>query len=64
MIEAESNTVYDCVSSLTDDSFRNITSLIQTFSIATTEANDLIGKVHHRMPVILNPEVDNCFNTS
>ena len=29
---------------------------IQTFSIATTEANDLIGKVHHRMPVILNPE--------
>ncbi len=29
---------------------------IQTFSIITTEANDLIGKVHHRMPVILNPE--------
>ncbi len=29
---------------------------IQTFSIVTTEANDLIGKVHHRMPVILNPE--------
>ena len=29
---------------------------IKTFSIITTEANDLIGKVHHRMPVILNPE--------
>ncbi len=28
---------------------------LQTFSIVTTEANDLIGKVHHRMPVILSP---------
>jgi putative SOS response-associated peptidase YedK len=29
---------------------------INTFSIITTEPNDLIAKIHHRMPVILRPE--------
>lgn len=28
----------------------------KTFSIVTTKANDLLGKVHHRMPVILSSQ--------
>ncbi len=29
---------------------------IKSFSIITTEANELMQDIHHRMPVILNPE--------
>jgi putative SOS response-associated peptidase YedK len=31
-------------------------SPIQTFTIITTEANELVKKVHNRMPVMLSPE--------
>ena len=27
-----------------------------TYTIITTEANDLVGPIHNRMPVILRPE--------
>jgi putative SOS response-associated peptidase YedK len=29
---------------------------IRSYTIITTEANDLMGEIHHRMPVILPPE--------
>ena len=29
---------------------------IRSCAIVTTEANDLMGEIHHRMPVILPPE--------
>ncbi len=31
---------------------------LETFTIITTEPNELIGKLHHRMAVILEPEVE------
>ena len=31
--------------------------LLETFSILTTQANDLVGRVHDRMPVILDPSI-------
>ena len=30
--------------------------LVETFSILTTEANPLVRPLHHRMPVILDPQ--------
>jgi putative SOS response-associated peptidase YedK len=29
---------------------------IQSYTIITTEANGVVGKIHHRMPVILQKE--------
>lgn len=29
---------------------------LETFTILTTDANDLVGRVHNRMPVILHPD--------
>ena len=31
---------------------------LETFTVITTEANDLVRKTHHRMPVILPPEAE------
>lgn len=30
--------------------------VLETFSILTTEANELVGRIHDRMPVLLRPE--------
>ena len=35
-------------------------SEIHSCTILTTDANDLVGEVHHRMPVILPPETTSC----
>jgi putative SOS response-associated peptidase YedK len=35
----------------------------QTYTIITTQANDLINQVHHRMPVILKPEDESTWLT-
>ena len=32
--------------------------MLHTFSIITTEANELVGSIHDRMPVILSPEAE------
>ena len=32
---------------------------ISTFSIVTTNANQIVGKIHNRMPVVLDPDEEN-----
>jgi len=39
------------------DAWRNRGELVVSCAIITTEANELVGELHNRMPVILAPEV-------
>lgn len=38
--------------------------LVETFAILTTEANDTVGEIHDRMPVILAPEAESRWLTA
>ncbi len=44
-----------------DDPQPDAKKSIRTFTIFTTEANSLVGKVHHRMPAILPPELEDAW---
>ena len=39
-----------------DDTGQNLNQIIETFTIITTEPNQMCAKVHNRMPVVVGPE--------
>ena len=39
-----------------DDTGPNLSQITETFTIITTEANEMVGKIRNRMPAILGPE--------
>lgn len=39
-----------------DDTGPNLHQTLETFTLITTEPNEMVGKINHRMPAILGPE--------